>query len=120
MRATLLWMFLLVIPVVFAKDSTVCATANQGQTARLSCSGGKIVSIQFASYGTPTGSCQHFAVDSACNSPNSVAFVSADCVGHASCAMPVKNGAHAGSVTLTDPCVGHAKRLAVQATCRQP
>ncbi len=101
------------------KDFPICATANQGKTAALTCSGGKIVSIQFASYGTPTGSCQHFAIDPSCNEPNSVAFVSFDCVGHASCAVPAQNGAVAGSVTLTDPCVGHAKHLSIQATCRQ-
>jgi hypothetical protein len=67
-----------------------------------------ISKIEFASYGTPTGSCPNYAVGS-CNSPNSAALVEAACVGQNSCTVPAD--------FQPDPCFGTVKYLKVVAHC---
>ncbi|KAH7835225.1 hypothetical protein Vadar_024108 [Vaccinium darrowii] len=73
--------------------------------------GHKISSIQFASYGTPRGSCQKFSKGN-CHSPNSLSVVSEACVGRNSCSVGISN-----TVFGDDPCHGTVKTLAVEARC---
>jgi len=73
--------------------------------------GHKISSIQFASYGTPRGSCQKFSKGN-CHSPNSLPLVSEACVGRNSCSIGISN-----TVFGDDPCHGTVKTLAVEARC---
>ncbi|KAJ9701106.1 hypothetical protein PVL29_006451 [Vitis rotundifolia] len=73
--------------------------------------GHTISSIEFASYGTPRGSCQMFS-QGQCHAPNSLALVSKACQGKGSCVIRILNSAFGG-----DPCRGFVKTLAVEAKC---
>ncbi|CAL5416749.1 unnamed protein product [Camellia sinensis] len=70
-----------------------------------------ISSIEFASYGTPGGSCQKFSRGN-CHSPNSLSVVSQACQGRNSCSVGISNAVFGG-----DPCHGTVKTLAVEAKC---
>lgn len=70
-----------------------------------------IASIEFASYGTPRGSCQKFSRGN-CHAPNSFSVVSEACVGRKSCFVGISNTEFGG-----DPCRGVVKTLAVEARC---
>ncbi|CAN1334340.1 Beta-galactosidase 9 [Linum perenne] len=69
-----------------------------------------ISSIEFASYGTPKGSCQHFAQGS-CHAPESFSLVSKACQGQNECHIAVSNA------VFGDPCPKVIKTLAVEARC---
>lgn len=86
---------------------------------RLDCgpTGGVISSIDFASFGRPTGVCGAFARNPACHAPSSVDVVSAACLGQAACTL--QTGAQP-SPYGPDPCFGQTKWLAVQVTCSNP
>lgn len=73
--------------------------------------GHQISSIEFASYGTPAGSCQSFSTGN-CHAPNSLSMVSQACQGKNSCSIGVSN-----AVFGVDPCRGIVKTLAVEARC---
>ena len=97
--------------------AALCGFANGAadpafpSAAALDCRGaGTIASVDFASFGTPTGFCGALA-KGACDAPTSLAVAQAACVGKASCAVPLS------AFSSSDPCPGTAKRLAVQATC---
>ncbi len=95
-------------------DCAVCATAPELGTFSLACPAGQtIASLDFASYGTPTGACGAFAAAAACDAPTTVAVVTAACVGQQACSFRVFN-----STFTTDPCPGPDKTLAVQARCQ--
>jgi hypothetical protein len=98
-----------------APANAICGSASaEGQTVPLSCPPGEVItSIDFASYGTPNGSCGAFSMGS-CNAPSSVSVFAAACVGQNSCSVLASNS------TFPDPCVGTAKHLDVQATCDTP
>ncbi|KAG5566744.1 hypothetical protein RHGRI_002326 [Rhododendron griersonianum] len=69
-----------------------------------------ISSIEFASFGTPSGSCGSFSHGS-CNSTQALSIVQKACVGSKSCRMDV-------SIDMFgDPCIGVTKSLAVEAAC---
>jgi len=85
-----------------------CGFASENSILNLHCIGGTITSIDFASFGTPTGSCGNYSIGS-CNSPNSMSAVSSLCLNQASCSIPANNANFGG-----DPCYGTAKSLAVQ------
>ncbi|KAB1213622.1 Beta-galactosidase 9 [Morella rubra] len=70
-----------------------------------------IASIEFASYGTPQGSCQKFS-EGDCHSPSSLSVVSEACLGRKSCSVGISN-----TVFMGDPCRGIVKTLVVQARC---
>ncbi|KAF5941912.1 hypothetical protein HYC85_019554 [Camellia sinensis] len=70
-----------------------------------------ISSIEFASYGTPGGSCQKFSRGN-CHSPNSLSVVSQACQGRNSCSVGISNAVFGG-----DPCHGTVKTLVVEAKC---
>ncbi|CDP11164.1 unnamed protein product [Coffea canephora] len=77
----------------------------------LKCEDGySISSIEFASYGTPKGRCQVFALGS-CHASDSLSLVSEACKGRNSCSVQVSNA------VFGDPCRGTVKTLAVQARC---
>jgi len=96
---------------VACADVAKCAAVDEGQTLSLACPAGRtILSIAFASYGTPTGSCGSFA-QSACHASTSSSVVGTACIGKNSCTVPATNA------TFGDPCVGTFKRLWVQASC---
>jgi hypothetical protein len=92
----------------------VCATADEGRTGSLACPVGQVVkSVVFASFGTPGGSCHGFTAG-ACDAATSKTTVEAACLGNAGCAIA------ADDPTFGDPCVGTAKRLAVEVACGAP
>jgi hypothetical protein len=69
-----------------------------------------ISAISFASYGTPRGTCPAFS-PGACAAPNTLALVSALCLGKRTCSI------YPNTTTFSDPCFGTAKVLAVVAEC---
>lgn len=91
----------------------VCGTAaSEGVVATLTCPTGSVITaINFASYGTPTGSCGAFSVSS-CNAPTSVSVVQSACLNQASCSVASSYLSFSG-----DPCYGVPKHLFIQATC---
>ena len=100
-----------VTSVIIKCASKVCTTPNENQSGDITCPAGTTVkSIDFASYGTPTGACEAF-VASACDAATSMAVVEAACLGNATCSLSATNG------VFGDPCVGTFKRLYAQATC---
>jgi len=93
----------------------VCATAMaENDVATISCPSGTLVrSINFASYGTPIGSCGSFSKGS-CDSSNSMSVVADACLNKASCSVSAQNS------VFGDPCVGTPKRMYIQASCGVP
>lgn len=99
--------------------ATICGYADEGGNVALACPDGETIkSIDFASYGTPTGVCGAFAQakahpedDAVCHAVES-ANVAAACVGQATCSVRFSN-----DLPLGDPCSGTRKYTYVQATC---
>jgi hypothetical protein len=78
----------------------------------LHCEDGHVISsIEFASYGTPRGSCDGFSIGK-CHASNSLSIVSEACKGRNSCFIEVSNTAF-----ISDPCSGTLKTLAVMSRC---
>lgn len=78
----------------------------------LQCAPGQsITSIEFASFGTPSGTCGSFQKGT-CHAPNSHAMLEKECIGQESCSIFISSG-----VFGTDPCPNVLKRLSVQAVC---
>lgn len=94
-----------------AGSVTVCGTANEGGTVAMTAPAGTVfTSVEFASYGTPTGTCGAFVLG-ACHAANSVAIVSGYLIGNGGTInIPATNG------VFGDPCSGTGKRLYIQAT----
>jgi hypothetical protein len=91
--------------------TTSCATAKEGRTVSLSCPSGQTISrIDFASYGTPSGTCGSQR-EGTCHDPSSRSTVEERCVDGASCSFVADNS------VFEDRCEGVAKSLAVQYTC---
>jgi len=111
------------IPVIVAYEpkpldpnarTPISGVVGENGTLGLMCPDGMVVkSIDFASYGTPSGTAPAF-VASSCNASGSVNIVSQACLGVMSCSVPATNA------KFGDPCYGTAKRLAVAATCGAP
>uniref|UniRef100_A0A6M2ELT5 Beta-galactosidase n=1 Tax=Populus davidiana TaxID=266767 RepID=A0A6M2ELT5_9ROSI len=77
----------------------------------LKCQNGHIMSsIEFASYGTPNGSCQKFSRGN-CHASNSSSVVTEACQGKNKCDIAISNA------VFGDPCRGVIKTLAVEARC---
>ncbi|XP_057953091.1 beta-galactosidase 8 [Malania oleifera] len=70
-----------------------------------------ISSIEFASFGTPRGTCGNFS-HGQCSSRRALSVVKKACVGLKSCAIGVS------AETFGNPCKGVTKSLAVEASCR--
>ncbi|XP_052620638.1 beta-galactosidase 9 [Lactuca sativa] len=86
--------------------------SNMKPVVQLQCEDGyKIESIEFASYGTPQGTCQAFSTGN-CHATNSSAILSKVCEGKNSCKIEVSNS------VFGDPCPRTVKTLAVKAKCK--
>jgi hypothetical protein len=91
----------------------ICSTAPENGSITLTCPAGqKMSALDFASYGTPNGTCGAFTIDGTCNATTSTMDVSTPCLGQSSCTVSASNG------VFGDPCVGTVKRLYVQARCQ--
>jgi hypothetical protein len=91
--------------------SDVCGTIAEGSSLTLSCPAGQTIgSVNFASFGTPTGACGNLAKGT-CDESASVAVVQALCLGRQSCSVPANTG------TFGDPCNKTVKTLAADVTC---
>ena len=89
----------------------VCQTKTENTTLSLACPAGTVVtSVDFASYGTPQGTCGTYQVGT-CKADVAAALKSA-CLTKASCSVSASNVSFGG-----DPCLGTPKSLAVQVTC---
>ena len=92
---------------------------DEGTPVTLSCgaSGKTIASIDFASYGTPTGSCAGgsgpMSKNASCDAPTALSVVEAACIGKSECTLYANNTQFGGQ----DPCPGMRKRLLITATC---
>ena len=99
------------VGILPAGPVTVCGTATEGGTVVMTAPAGTVfTSVEFASYGTPDGTCGAFSLG-ACHAANSVSIVSGYLIGNGGTInIPATN------VVFGDPCGGIGKRLYVQAT----
>jgi hypothetical protein len=89
---------------------TICATAAEGSSLTLTAPAGTVITaINFASYGTPNGSCGNFTLGG-CNASNSLSIVQSLALNKNSVTIAASNG------VFGDPCGGTVKRLFIQAT----
>lgn len=87
----------------------LCGTAPEGGTVTLTAPAGNIfVSVEFASYGTPNGTCGSFTLGP-CHATNSQAIAEAALIGNSTASISANNG------LFGDPCGGTVKRLYIQA-----
>ena len=91
-----------------------CAAAPEHAKINLGgCPTGQAISaVDFASFGTPTGTCKTGFKLGKCNAKNSVAYVSSQCVGRKTCQLTANTESFGG-----DPCGGTLKSLAVKISC---
>lgn len=95
---------------IYSNAQVLCGTANEGGTITLTAPSGKVfISIDFASYGTPNGTCGSFTTGG-CHATNSQSICSGIFVGQNSASIGANNG------VFGDPCGGTPKRLYIQAT----
>ena len=95
---------------VYSNAQVLCGTTDEGGTIILTAPAGNVfTTIDFASYGTPNGSCGSFTIGS-CHAVNSTIICSAAFVGMNSASINATNG------VFGDPCGGTFKRLYIQAT----
>lgn len=105
-----------------SSSDPTCAKVDEGGTAHLGCTDptDRMAAVEFASYGTPSGTCgvgggaPTFARDASCGLHSTAAKVAAVCVGKPSCEVDASNDFFG-----TDPCVGKVKSLAVKVRCAQ-
>jgi len=89
-----------------------CGVARENTALNLSCAVGETIkAIQFASYGSPSGSCAAGFATSSCHAATSKQMVEQACLGKQSCSVEARNS------VFTDPCSGTGKQLAVVASC---
>ena len=92
------------------RTGTVCGTVAENGSLTLTAPAGKVfTSIDFASYGTPVGSCGTYSVGG-CHATNSVTKAQLYLIGNNSGTIPATNA------VFGDPCSGTVKRLYVQAS----
>jgi hypothetical protein len=105
-------LFVAIFTIAFIVNSycqSICQTGDENATLTLTAPPGMIfVSVSFASYGTPNGSCGSFSIG-ACHASNSQAIVEAALLGQNSASIAATNG------TFGDPCGGTFKRLYIEA-----
>lgn len=94
---------------IYSNAQVICGTAGEGGTVTLTAPAGNVfTSIEYASYGTPSGSCGSF-VNGGCHSINSASICSNVFVGQNSASIGANN------VVFGDPCSGTPKNLFIQA-----
>jgi hypothetical protein len=94
--------------------TTICGTANEGSSVTLTAPDGAVFkTVDFASYGTPNGTCPDFTIGS-CNATTSVSKVQTYLLENNSAIIPASND------IFGDPCSGTVKRLYIKATYLQP
>ncbi|MBC7464409.1 MAG: right-handed parallel beta-helix repeat-containing protein [Bdellovibrio sp.] len=108
--------FISIMSFALAQNSIagiICSQVGESGTSSLSCPSGQVmISIDFASYGLPTGACGNFAAQSSCHAGTSLNVVKAACAtGKSTCSVKASNSVFA------DPCVGKRKKLFVQVSC---
>jgi hypothetical protein len=92
-------------------NPAVCTTVPEDGTATLTCPTDKVISsIDFASYGTPSGACGGFAKGS-CDAAGSGQILTSACLGRSSCSVAAANA------SFGDPCYGTVKKLSAQVSC---
>lgn len=104
---------LLILPGIvfsfFVNAQTLCGTAPEGGTVTLTAPAGHtFISVIFASYGTPNGSCGAFTIGG-CHAAISMTVVENALIGNNSASIPATNG------VFGDPCGGTVKRLYIEA-----
>ena len=83
----------------------VCGTADENASVTLTAPAGRVfTAVNFASYGTPDGTCNNFSIGS-CHASNSLSIVQGMVIGQNSVSIPASNG------LFGDPCPGTFKRL---------
>ncbi len=96
-------------------SGTLCGTANENGVVNLSAPAETVFNyVNFASYGTPGGTCGNFTVNSNCHALTSRTVTETYLLGNNTAAILATNG------VFGDPCVGTGKRLYVQASYSQP
>jgi len=99
-----------ILDIINGTHFSFCTTANENTNAVITAPAGTVfVSVDFASYGTPTGTCQSFAIGG-CNAASSKSICEGYLLGKNTATIPATNA------VFSDPCVGTLKRLYVQAT----
>jgi hypothetical protein len=90
-------------------DAVLCGQVQEGGSVTITAPAGDVISsIEFASYGAPSGSCGSFFLGT-CDAASSLPIVEQACLGESSCTVTADNA------TFGDPCVGEFKRLYIQA-----
>jgi hypothetical protein len=98
--------------VTIGGSSIVCGQGAIGGSLTVGCTAGMtITSVDFASYGNPTGACGGYKLGT-CTAPSSLQAIKNLCLGKTSCQIDVSNGTFGG-----DPCATTTKILDVQVTC---
>ncbi|KAF3970309.1 hypothetical protein CMV_005977 [Castanea mollissima] len=78
----------------------------------LHCAPGQSISaINFASFGTPSGTCGSFQ-HGTCHAPSSHAVLEKECIGQQECLVPISNSSFGA-----DPCPNVTKKFSVEAVC---
>jgi len=91
-------------------SGSLCGEAGEGWPLTLTAPAGMVLlSIDFASYGTPTGTCGAYALSN-CHTPTAKAVLEAACLGRNGCTVLASNS------SFGDPCFGTVKWLRVQAS----
>jgi hypothetical protein len=94
-----------------SSQSQSCFSSHEGGTVSVTCSSGLIITaVDFASYGTPSGTCGAYNTSS-CHAPSSYSIVANACVNQSSCSID------ANSKVFGDPCEETLKGLYVEVTC---
>jgi len=98
------------VTLSMSQTGTICGFATEGQNVTLTAPAGAVItSIDFASYGTPNGSCGNYT-QGWCHATNSKSIVEGYALNQNSVTIPASNG------VFGDPCGGTVKRLYIQAT----
>jgi len=101
-------------PQATTTESVVCVGPifeNTAVTINCLSASQKMSSVQFASYGTPTGSCGAFQLGN-CVGGSSVAVVVDKCLNRTTCTFPIANN------VFGDPCPGTGKQFYAQILCK--
>lgn len=92
-----------------------CSSVGEGGSVTLTAAAGThFVKVGFASYGTPSGACSTYVVNTACHAATSQTVAQSYLLGNNSGTIVANN------TVFTDPCQGTSKTFSVQASYAQP